>query len=67
MGWTKDAISQYKRTLEIEPNDTETMNNMAWIPGTCPEPLVRDPIRAQIEVYQSGAAFRDRRYATKSP
>lgn len=76
---TRSAPKGSSFTLEIEPDDTEAMNNMAWILATCPDPLVRDrakaielaqcadSIRAQIEVYQSGAAFGDRRYATSSP
>jgi hydroxymethylpyrimidine/phosphomethylpyrimidine kinase len=112
--------------LEIDPNDTQALNNMAWILATWPDALTRDAaraialaeradsltrgtspmisatlaaayaeagrfpealttgrralqlataegnapradsIRTQIETYQSGAAFRDHRFASTS-
>jgi tetratricopeptide (TPR) repeat protein len=126
MGKANEALSNYERALEIDPNDTEALNNMAWILATWPDALTRDgakavelaeradsltrgespvasatlaaayaeagrfaeavktdqralrlataegdaaradSIRTQIEVYQSGAAFRDHRYASAS-
>jgi protein O-mannosyl-transferase len=124
MGEAKEAVSHYQKALETAPDDTEALNNMAWILATWPDTLVRngtkavalaeransltlgksqvigatlaaayaesgrfaeavksgqhalqlanlegnatraDSIRAQIEVYQSGAAFRDHRQAS---
>ena len=121
LGRASEALATYKKALEINPNDTETLNNMAWILATWPDALTRDgakavelaeradsltrgaspvisatlaaayaeagrsadamkaaqralqlalaegndaraaSIRAQLEFYQAGAAFRDRR------
>ena len=37
MGRAKEALSHYQRALEIDPNDTQALNNMAWILATWPE------------------------------
>jgi Flp pilus assembly protein TadD len=126
MGQAKEAVIQYNKALEIDPNDTQALNNMAWILATWPDALTRDAaravelaeradaltrgaspmisatlaaayaeagrfaealttgrralqlatvegnapradsIRTQIETYQSGAAFRDHRFASTS-
>jgi tetratricopeptide (TPR) repeat protein len=124
MGRAKEALTHFSKALEIDSNDTQALNNMAWILATWPDALTRDgakavllaeradsltrgaspmisatlaaayaeagrfldavktgqralqlstaegnasradSIRAQIEIYQRGAAFRDARYAS---
>jgi tetratricopeptide (TPR) repeat protein len=126
MGQAKEALVHYNKALESDPNDTQALNNMAWILATWPDALVRDAakavelaeradsltrrassmisatlaaayaeagrfaealttgrralqlataegnapradsIRTQLETYQSGAAFRDHRFASTS-
>jgi len=43
---TRDAVAQYQQALDINPDDTETMNNMAWILATSPDPMIRDGAKA---------------------
>jgi Flp pilus assembly protein TadD len=124
IGRANEAVTEYERALRIDSNDTQALNNIAWILATWPDPLTRDgtkavmlaeradslirgespvigatlaaayaeagrfadavktglralqlanaegnaaradSIRGQIELYQSGAAFRDHRYAS---
>jgi tetratricopeptide (TPR) repeat protein len=121
-GQANEAVAHFNRALEINPDDVEALNNLAWMLATWPEAGIRDgtravvlaeranslthgespvvsatlaasyaeagrpadavntahhalqlatiqgnaaradSIRAQIELYQSGAAFRDRRH-----
>jgi protein O-mannosyl-transferase len=42
-GHFKKAVVHMKRYLEIEPNDTGTKNNLAWILATSPDPNIRNP------------------------
>ena len=45
-GKFKEAIEQMKRILEIEPNNPDAKNNMAWIFATCSDPNMRNPSEA---------------------
>ena len=46
MGQAKEANTQYRTALGIDPNDTEALNNMAWILATWPDALTRDGSKA---------------------
>ena len=46
MGQAKEAIAQYQMALDIDPNDTQALNNMAWILATWPDALTRDGAKA---------------------
>jgi len=45
-GYFKKAVVHMKRYLEIEPNDIDTKNNLAWILATSPDPNIRNPSEA---------------------
>jgi tetratricopeptide (TPR) repeat protein len=49
MARPSEAVAQYKRALELSPDDIETMNNLAWVLATSPDSLARDGARA-VEV-----------------
>jgi len=40
------AIEFYTRTLDMSPNDPETLNNLAWLYATCEDESLRDPKQA---------------------
>ena len=46
LGQAKEALSHYGRALEIAPDDTQALNNMAWILATWPDALIRDGAKA---------------------
>ena len=46
IGRASEALAHYQKALEITPDDTETLNNMAWILATWPEALTRDGTKA---------------------
>jgi serine/threonine protein kinase/tetratricopeptide (TPR) repeat protein len=52
-GRQAEAVDEYRRArdgyraiLEIAPNRVSTLNNLAWLLSTCPDPQLRDPGRA---------------------
>jgi tetratricopeptide (TPR) repeat protein len=46
IGNAKEALDHYRRALELNQDDTEAMNNMAWILATWPDALFRDGLQA---------------------
>jgi tetratricopeptide (TPR) repeat protein len=46
MGRYGRAISDYERSLQIEPDRMHVLNNLAWLLATCPEDEIRDGPRA---------------------
>ena len=46
MGQAREALSHYGKALEIDSNDTQALNNMAWILATWPDALTRDGVKA---------------------
>jgi Zn-dependent protease with chaperone function len=42
------AIAAYEQSLQLAPQDPETLNNLAWIYATCEERRYRDPIKALV-------------------
>ncbi|MGA2070259.1 MAG: tetratricopeptide repeat protein [Sedimentisphaerales bacterium] len=45
-GQFKKAVVHMKRFLEIDPNNIDTKNNLAWILATSPDPNIRNPSEA---------------------
>jgi Flp pilus assembly protein TadD len=45
-GKLKEAISEYEQALNIAPEDSVTLNNLAWILATSSDVSVRDGTRA---------------------
>jgi len=41
-----EALAAYSRALTLEPDNPETLNNMAWLLITAAGPEIRDPIKA---------------------
>ena len=41
-----EALAAYERALELEPDNPETLNNLAWLLITAGDPAVADPARA---------------------
>src|SRR5207248_3056005 len=46
LGQAGDAIAHYDAALKINPDDVQSLNNMAWILATWPDALVRDGPKA---------------------
>lgn len=46
MDMDDEALQAYSRALAIEPNNPETLNNMAWLLVTSAAPELRDPVKA---------------------
>lgn len=40
------AVSDFNKVLELEPDDSHTLNNLAWVLATSPDAEVRDGARA---------------------
>jgi len=41
-----EAITHFSKTVELKPHDLDYVNNLAWVLATCPDPSLRDPLRA---------------------
>ena len=37
------AVRNWTKALDIKPNSTEVLNNLAWILATSPDPNIRNP------------------------
>lgn len=46
IGKHKEAVADYEKELENDPEDSGTMNNLAWVLSTSPDDEVRDGKRA---------------------
>lgn len=46
VGEAAQALTHYQRALEIQPDDTQALNNRAWILATWPNPSLRDGPKA---------------------
>jgi len=45
-GQDADSLAAYEKSRALEPDNPETLNNMAWLLITAADPTVRDPIKA---------------------
>src|SRR5712692_2297627 len=45
-GNARDAVAQWEMSLEIDPNDGNAQNNLAWVLATHPDDAIRDGKRA---------------------
>ena len=45
-GRVEEAIAQFQKALAIKPDYVEAQNNMAWVLATCPQPSLRNGIKA---------------------
>jgi len=41
-----ETISAYERAITLDPDDSQVLNNLAWLYATCPDDRFRDPKRA---------------------
>jgi protein O-mannosyl-transferase len=46
LGRNEEALTHLNEALQIKPDSTLTMNNLAWLLATCPDTNVRDGARA---------------------
>ena len=51
VGRIQEAIDHYEAARAIQPTDPSTLNNLAWILATCPQPSLRNGARA-VELAQ---------------
>ena len=41
-----ETIQAYEHAISLDPNDPQTLNNLAWLFATCEDETFRDPVRA---------------------
>ena len=46
LGRWAEAVADYSRAIERNPNDADTHNNLAWLLAVCPDPAIRDAAEA---------------------
>jgi len=46
LGRQAEAIAEYEKALELDPEDSGILNNLAWVLATSPEPKLRDAKRS---------------------
>jgi tetratricopeptide (TPR) repeat protein len=51
-----EAIAHFQQALQIEPNDPQVQNNLAWLLATCPDASLRDGNKA-VELAQQANAL----------
>src|SRR5208282_4190782 len=51
-GQVNEAMAQFQKTLEFEPNNVDACRYMAWVLATCPEPTLRNGVKA-VELAQA--------------
>ncbi len=62
IGKQAEAIIDYEKTLELEPNDSSTLNNLAWVLATSPNENLRDGKRS-IELAEKAAELTEHKQA----
>jgi tetratricopeptide (TPR) repeat protein len=45
-GRYRQALAAYEEAVRLEPSDSSSLNNLAWMLGTCPDAKLRDGKRA---------------------
>ncbi|SHI10127.1 Putative Zn-dependent protease, contains TPR repeats [Desulfofustis glycolicus DSM 9705] len=55
----KKALVAYNKALELEPDDPELLNNLAWLLLTGSDPALRDPVRA-LQLAEQAARLQPR-------
>ncbi len=45
-GLLREAVAHYEAVLSVEAADAPTLNNLAWLLATCPDPSIRNGVRA---------------------
>ena len=51
----REAIEAYEQSLELEPDNPETLNNLAWLYATCEEKTLREPVKALVYAVHAAA------------
>ena len=46
LGRQAEAIAEYEKALQLDPEDSGILNNLAWVLATSPEPTLRDAKRS---------------------
>ncbi|MFN2623935.1 MAG: tetratricopeptide repeat protein [Chthoniobacterales bacterium] len=60
LGDARQALDHYKRALELAPDDTEALNNMAWILATWPNSSIRNGVKAVALAERADSLTRSR-------
>jgi len=50
-----EAIEAYERSLRLEVDNPETLNNLAWLYATCEETKWREPVKALVYAVHAAA------------
>ena len=50
-----EAIEAYERSLRLEADNPETLNNLAWLYATCEERKWREPVKALVYAVHAAA------------
>lgn len=46
MGRLRDTVAEYQQVLAANPDESEALNNLAWLLATCPDATLRDGAEA---------------------
>lgn len=58
IGKASEALAEYQRALELKPDDTECLNNMAWILATWPNDSIRNGLKAVMTAERADSLTR---------
>jgi Zn-dependent protease with chaperone function len=56
MGNYREAIENYAKVIELQPNNATSLNNLAWLLVTAPDEALRDQVRA-LDLAKKAVAF----------
>ena len=61
-GEFEEAITYYRRALQVQPDAPEAHTELAWLLATDPDPRIRDPIEA-VRLAERASRLTDRKNA----
>lgn len=50
-----ETVKAYEKSIELAPNDPETLNNLAWLYAACEQSQFREPVKALVYAKHAAA------------